>query len=74
MMMHEGFAGLHLLWMIVMMILVVVPFWKICVKAGYSGWFSLLILLPLINLVFLYFLAFSEWPSQRGTGRVTPRV
>jgi hypothetical protein len=67
MMMHEGFAGLHLIWMIVMVILAVVPFWKICFKVGYPGWFSFLIIIPLINLLFLYFLAFSEWPSRRGT-------
>ncbi len=64
MMMHEGMGGGHLLWMLIMMAIVVVPFWRICVKAGYSGWLSLLVLVPLANLIFLYFLAFSSWPSH----------
>lgn len=65
MMMHEEMFGLHLVWMLVMAIVVVLPFWRICAKAGYSGFLSLLILVPLVNLVFLYYLAFSEWPTHR---------
>lgn len=64
-MMHEGMIGVHLVWMLVMAVIVVIPFWRICKKAGYSGWLSLLIVIPLVNLLFLYFLAFSQWPSQR---------
>ena len=47
------------------LLLIVVPFWKICEKAGYSGWLSLLVMLPLINIGFLFFLAFSDWPRDR---------
>lgn len=65
MMMNEGMIGLHLVWMLVMAVIVVIPFWRICGKAGYSGWLSLLILIPVVNLLLLYFLAFSEWPSLR---------
>jgi hypothetical protein len=54
-----------MVWMVIMSVLVVIPFWRICAKAGYSGWWSLLILLPLANLGLLYFLAFAEWPAQR---------
>jgi hypothetical protein len=67
-MMQEVGLGVHTLWMLLMALVVVVPFWRICVKAGYSGWLSVLVLIPLANLVFLYFLAFSTWPSQRGSG------
>ena len=44
------------------------PFWRICTKAGYPGITSLLIYIPLLNLVFLYWLAFSSWPSLRKPG------
>lgn len=64
-MMHQGMDGPHLLWMLLMLVVVVVPFWRICVKAGYSGLWSLLAVVPLANLVFLYVLAFSDWPSLR---------
>ena len=48
-------------------ILVVIPFWRICQRLGYNPWLSLLMALPLVNLIFLYVLAFADWPSQKGT-------
>lgn len=64
-MMHGDFYLMHTLWMLVFAAIMVIPFWRICQKAGYSGWLSLLVLIPLANLIFFYFLAFSEWPAQR---------
>ena len=43
----------------------IVPFWFIFSKAGYSRWLSLLLLIPLINVAILYCLAFSTWPGAR---------
>lgn len=51
------------LMMLVMAIVIVLPFWFIFSKAGYSKWLSLLMVVPLANIVLLYFLAFSKWPS-----------
>lgn len=48
-------------------IVAIIPFWRICQRVGYSPWLSLLMALPLVNLIFLYILAFSNWPSQKGT-------
>lgn len=50
--------------MLIVAALIVVPVWRICEKAGFSGLLSLLILVPIANLIFLYWLAFSEWPNQ----------
>lgn len=47
----------------------VIPFWRICTRVGHSPWLSLLILIPMVNLIFLYILAFGEWPALRGTGQ-----
>ena len=44
---------------------VLVPYWKIATKAGYSGWMALLMLVPLVNLVTLWIFAFSDWPKLR---------
>jgi zinc-ribbon domain len=38
---------------------VIVPFWKIFVKLGFSGWLSLLMIVPLVNIVVPYIVAFS---------------
>lgn len=59
-----GFGGpwlALLLWVII----IVPPFWKIFSKTGYSGWLSLLMLVPLVNLIVLYVIAFSDWPALR---------
>jgi hypothetical protein len=42
-------------------IVVLIPYWFIFKKAGFSPFLSLLILLPFINIVMLYVLAFSRW-------------
>jgi len=56
-------TGMWALWMVVMTVVVILPFWFIFSKAGYSKWLSLLMVLPLVNVILLYFLAFSKWPS-----------
>ena len=65
-MMQDGMSGFGPFWMLLISAIVVLPFWRICTKAGYSGWLSLLVLIPIVNMVFVYFLGFSEWPSLRG--------
>jgi hypothetical protein len=53
--------------MLIMAAVLVVPFWFIFAKAGYPKWFSLLMVVPVVNVILLYFLAFSEWPSPENT-------
>ncbi len=63
-----GIAALGFLWAIVcfaLLILGLVINWKIASKAGYSGALSLLMLVPLVNLVVLLVFAFAEWPVER---------
>ena len=49
--------------------LVVVPFWQLWRRTGHSGWVSLLMLVPLVNLVLLWVLAFKDWPiAPHGAG------
>ena len=56
-------TGMWALWMLVMAVVVILPFWFIFPKAGYSKWVSLLMVVPLVNVILLYFLAFAKWPS-----------
>jgi hypothetical protein len=58
---HHHALGLP--WLI-LLVVAVVPFWRICKRVGHSPWLSLLVLLPLVNLVFVYYLAFSQWPLE----------
>jgi hypothetical protein len=41
--------------------LVIVPFWTIFKKAGFAPALSLLMLVPLVNVIMLYVLAFAPW-------------
>jgi hypothetical protein len=45
-------------------IVIVVPFWKIFEKAGFPPALSLIMLIPIANVVALYFVAFASWPGQ----------
>jgi hypothetical protein len=44
----------------------VIPYWKIFSKAGFAGALSLLMIVPLVNLIVLYIVAFSEWKMKAG--------
>jgi hypothetical protein len=51
---------------LVFAVVFVLPFWQIFRKAGFHPALSLIMLIPVANLVALYFFAFSQWPSHRG--------
>lgn len=57
-----AFGPIH---MLVLGLVLIVPFWQLFSKAGYSGWWSLLMIVPILNLITLYVLAFSSWPSLK---------
>lgn len=39
------------------------PFWRILKRTGHSGWWSLLVLIPVVNLCSLWLFAFVRWPA-----------
>jgi hypothetical protein len=45
------------------MAIVIIPFWFICKKAGFSPWLSLINVIPLGNIILIYVLAFAEWKT-----------
>lgn len=49
------------IFMLVFAVIMIIPYWFIWKKAGFSPWFSLLMFVPMLNFVMLYVLAFSEW-------------
>jgi uncharacterized membrane protein YhaH (DUF805 family) len=44
---------------------------RILQKAGYSGWWCLIVFVPVMNVIMFYVFAFSTWPVLRG--QVHPR-
>lgn len=46
-------------------VLLLPPYYMIIKKAGFSGWLCLSMFIPPINLLVLYYIAFSEWPIHK---------
>lgn len=63
MMNNMGLPGLLIL--LLYGAIIVVPFYQLWKRTGHNGWISLLMLVPLVNLIMLYVLAFKEWPALR---------
>jgi len=42
-------------------LIVVIPYWMIFKKAGFPPFLGILMVVPIVNLVLLYVLAFSDW-------------
>lgn len=51
--------------LIIMGVVVILPYWKIFSKAGFSGWLSFSQIVPILSLIVLFYLAFAEWPILR---------
>ncbi len=51
-------------WVFIVSLLQVVAFWKILGRMGFPPWLAILASIPLVNLVLLYYLALSPWPSD----------
>jgi hypothetical protein len=49
------------IFILIILALVILPFWFICKKAGFSPWLSLLNIVPLGGIVLVYVLAFAQW-------------
>ncbi len=50
-------------------LIVIIPYWKIFGKAGFPRIFGLFMIVPLVNLILLYVLAFSQWRVLSITNR-----
>jgi hypothetical protein len=48
---------------LIILALVVIPYWKLWQRTGHSGAWGLLMLVPLANVISLWVLAFKRWPA-----------
>jgi hypothetical protein len=49
---------------LILIVLQVIVLWRITAKAGYNGALSLLMFIPLVNLILVLIFAFGEWPIE----------
>ena len=56
-------------WQLIMIVLLiaipVIVFGPVVKKAGFSRWWSLLLMVPLVNLIMVWVFAFMEWPTEK---------
>ncbi|MBD3626289.1 MAG: DUF805 domain-containing protein [Rhodobacteraceae bacterium] len=70
--MTDGAFYMHVsgwLFMAFWAIVIVAPFYALWRRTGHSGWLALLMLVPVVNLIMLYVLAFKRWPVEDGARR-----
>ena len=48
-----------------LMALLIVPTWRILQRAGFSGAWALLMLVPIVGLLVPWFVSFLKWPTDR---------
>ena len=59
------FSVLHWIIVIVLLFAYLFPIVKILQKAGYSGWWCILMFFPFLNFIMLWVFAFASWPNLR---------
>jgi len=50
---------------LVLALIVAVSWYRIAGKAGFQPWLGLLMLVPLVNIAFLLWFAFTDWPVHQ---------
>ena len=57
-----------IIYIVVMVLVLIIPTWRICNRAGYSGAMSLLHLIPGVGTLIVFaILAFGTWPAGEAT-------
>ena len=63
----EGISALHLiLTLLALLVINYLIFAPVLRKAGFSPWWSILMTVPLLNLVLVWIFAFIKWPAESG--------
>lgn len=42
-----------------------IPIWRIVKRIGFTPWISILMVIPLVNIIVLYVVAIVPWPIDR---------
>ena len=55
---------------VVYLVIILWPVARICRRTGHTPWLAILAVIPVANVVLLWFIALSRWPSTQtqGTG------
>lgn len=67
-------GGLGLTVMLALWLIFVIGYIRVIQKAGYSGWWILIGLVPVVNVVMFLVFAYSRWPVQRENDGLRARL
>jgi hypothetical protein len=67
-----GYGPGHGLWLIVMIAVVAYPVGRILNRIGFSPLWTIAMFIPVLNLIALWILAFTEWPGGGDAARQPP--
>jgi len=74
--MGDLFQPFHLIFLFVLSLIIipvyVIPYWVIFRKAGFAPALSFLVGIPLVNLIVLYYIAFSDWKARAEDAALHP--
>ncbi|MDD5563030.1 MAG: hypothetical protein PHQ91_04890 [Thermoanaerobaculaceae bacterium] len=67
---HLGFPEVALICLTALFVglLFLLPACLVCRKAGYPAWLGVAAIVPVANILLLWFLALAKWPVDRGMG------
>ena len=58
-------GSIELIGLLFLSALIIFPYWKIFRKAGFPTWLSLLTVIPIVDLVVLYYVGLAKWPARQ---------
>ncbi len=64
-MMWNGYGGGFGFFWIIMIAVMVIPVAKILGRIGFNQWWAAVAIIPMVNLIFLWVLAFIDWPRDK---------
>jgi uncharacterized membrane protein YhaH (DUF805 family) len=67
-------GGVGLVIAIALWLLLVIAYIRVIQKAGYSGWWMLLGLIPVVNVIMFLVFAFARWPALRELDELRARA
>ncbi len=60
-----GYGSFHWLWFIVVIVAILYPVGRILSRIGFSPLWSIVVLIPIVNLIAIWILALTEWPHEK---------
>ncbi|MGC7403873.1 hypothetical protein ACPWR0_13860 [Pandoraea pneumonica] len=58
---------MSLIGLLVGLVLLGIPIWRILTRLGFSPWLTVLAFIPVVNIISLWLLSYANWPGQRSS-------